>query len=377
MKKLKQMTLTDAEFDSVAETEVQALETIRDLNHRHLVKAVAYYTKGKTHCIVFPWARWGNLRDIWGKDPPKLDRFFLEWVFTQLCGLAEAIKTLHHSHQEKSLRHGDLKPENILCFDDPDKEQSDNIWSCILVVADVGLSRNHDKLTEFRKGATRTKSGTIKYEPPETELQLNEPRSRRYDVWSLGCIYLEFTIWLLYGREELEHFREDLNSLGENTRFYVIEEDVSTRKRTARLNGVVQKWVDWIRKDERCSERTAIRFLLDLIVERLLVADVSPAQPFLSRRATTFIENAETPTTPSVLVRRPTFSPSQSKNPSSKSRATAEELEDNMRSILEDTGSTTPDHIEWLDWSARAQPGPRRYGDRLNASDSAWGLEVR
>jgi serine/threonine protein kinase len=370
VKKLKQMTLTDG-------TEVQALETIRDLNHKHLVKAVAYYTKGKSHCIVFPWARWGNLRDIWCKDPPKLDRRFLQWVFTQLCGLADAIKTLHHSHQEKSLRHGDMKPENILCFDDPDKEQSEDIYSCILIIADVGLSRSHDKLTEVRKGATRTKSGTIKYEPPETELQPNEPRSRRYDVWSLGCIYLEFMIWLLYGHEELEHFRDDLNSLGENVRFYIVEEDPSTRRRTARLNSVVQKWVDWIKKDKRCPNQTAIRRLLDLIVGRLLVADVSPAQPFLSRRPTTFIENVETPSTLSVIVRQPTFNVNVSKDPSLQSRATAEELEDGLRSILDDAVSTMADRIEWINWDAPAQQGPRKYGDRLNASDSLRSLEVR
>ncbi|OAG06763.1 HET-domain-containing protein [Paraphaeosphaeria sporulosa] len=377
VKKLKQMTLTDAEVEIVAGTEVQALETMRILNHRHLVKAIAYYTRGKSHCIVFPWAHWGNLRDIWNTNPPKLDENLLRWVFTQLCGLADAIKTLHNSQQDshgrESLRHGDLKPENILCFEDLDKEPSDDISSSILVIADVGLSRSHDQLTEDRKGATRTKSGTIKYEPPETELQPNEPRSRRYDVWSLGCIYLEFMIWLLYGREELEHFRNDLNTLGENTRFYIVEEDTSTRNRAARLNSVVQKWVDWIKKDKRCSERTAIRRLLDLIVERLLVADVGPV--LLPRRPTTFIENDETPSTPSVIVRQATFYHNPSNDSSVRPRATAEELENGLRSILEDADSTMADRIEWLDWSARAQPGPRQYGDHLNASDSVRGLE--
>ncbi|KAJ4293284.1 hypothetical protein N0V90_008566 [Kalmusia sp. IMI 367209] len=376
VKRLKQMSLSDAEFEAVAREEVGALEIIRNLNHPHLVNAVAYYTKGKSHYIVFPWASRGNLRDFWEERPPKLDRPFLKWVFTQLSGLAEAIKTLHHSHKERSTRHGDMKPENILCFDDLNKEHSEQVHSCILVIADVGLSRSHDKLTEFRKGATRTKSGTIKYEPPETELQPNVPRSRRYDVWSLGCIYLEFLVWMLYGPEELDHFREDLSTLGENTRFYVIKETPSARNRTARLNGVVQKWVDWIGKDPRCSSPTAIRMLLDLIVERLLIVDVSTARPFQSRRVPTFMENnslasSAEPSTPSFSIRAPTVDFGSTYGLSVQSRATAEEMDDEMKRILELATSSTGERVEWINWNAPARQGPRRYGDRLGTTDAS------
>lgn len=269
-----------------------------------------------------------------------------------------------------------MKPENILCFDDLSKEHSGQIHSCILVIADVGLSRSHDKLTEFRKGATRTKSGTIKYEPPETELQPNEPRSRRYDVWSLGCIYLEFFIWLLYGPEELDHFREDLSSLGENTRFYEIERTSGSRDRTARLNDVVQKWVGWIEQDPRCSRPTAVRSLLDLIVGRLLIVDVSTPRPFQSRRAPTFMENtvvtsSEEPSTPSFTIRAPTMDFGSSNGLAPQSRATAEEMDDEMKRILELATSSTGERMEWIQWNAPARQGPRRYGERLGASDAS------
>lgn len=379
MKKLKQLALNEEDFQTVVRTEVDALEAMRMEDSRHLVKAVAYYTKGKNHCIVFPWARRGNLRDFWKSNPPKLDSMLLEWAFTQLCGLAEAIRTLHHSQKDKALRHGDLKPENILCFDDPKKKQSDDLHSCILVIADVGLSRTHDKVTELRKGATRTKSGTIKYEPPETELQPNEPRSRRYDVWSLGCIYFEFMIWLLYGPEELKRFRDDLESLGENTRFYLIEEDPNTRQRTARLNGIVQKWIDWIRKDQRCPDSTAMRRLLDLIVERLLVADVGPARHILPRRTTTFSNDNESyagPSTPSILIKQPTVDFRTSHESAPLSRATAKELYENLDSIIEEATSEAAERVDWIDQTAPAQQGPGRFGERLDTSDSIRNLQV-
>ncbi|KAL1612963.1 hypothetical protein SLS60_001194 [Paraconiothyrium brasiliense] len=375
VKRLKQMTMNDADFKAVAGSEVDALEAIRDLDHPHLVKAVAYYSIGKNHYIMFPWARWGNLRAFWEKESPRLDREFLQWVFAQMCGLAGAIKTLHHSHKERSLRHGDLKPENILCFDDPSKEADDKIGSCILVIADVGLSRSHEKVTELRNMATRTKSGTIKYEPPETELQPNEPRSRRYDVWSIGCIYLEFAIWILYGPEGLDHFREDLGALGETTRFYVIEQiqhSDKTRIPTARLNNVVQKWIDWIKKDARCQRPTAIRSLVDLIVERLLIVDVSAPSRIESRRLT-FLDNEDSKsgTVPSFSLRAPTVDFTSANDPTHRARASAEEMDEKLKSIFEQATTSTRDQVEWINFNAPSQHGPKRYGDRLVASDAA------
>ncbi|KAF1964817.1 HET-domain-containing protein [Bimuria novae-zelandiae CBS 107.79] len=373
VKKLKQMDLKDPEFDAVARAEVEALELIRNLEHPHLVNAVAYYTKGKNHYIIFPWASRGNLRDFWERDPPKLDHKFLTWVFAQLCGLAEALRVLHHSHQERSTRHGDLKPENILCFDDLNKDHSEEVTSSRLVIADVGLSRSHNEITAVRKGATRTQSGTIKYEPPETELQPNEPRTRRYDVWSLGCIYVEFVIWMLYGPGELDHFRDDLSTLGENTRFYVIEKAVGVQHRTAHVNGVVQKWVDWIKNDPRCQGPTAVRSLVDLILARLLIVDVSPPSRFRSLHVPTLLEVNSMPSAdvPSIRFRAPTFDFSVSSNSVAQSRASAEEVDDAMKSIVERASLTAEDRLDWINWNVPTQSGPKRYGNRLISSDAA------
>ncbi|KAF2440660.1 hypothetical protein P171DRAFT_489356 [Karstenula rhodostoma CBS 690.94] len=319
VKKPKQMSLTAAEFETVVGTEVQALETIRDLDHRHLAKSVAYYKKGQS-LHYFPM---GSL----GQSQRYLD----------------AMMTLHHSHQ--GIRLGDLKPENILCFDDADKEQSDDIYSCILVIADIGLSRTHDTFPEFGNDTIPRKSKTDMYEPPETELPNYDPSLYHYNVWSLGCIYLEIMIWLLYGHEEHENFRDDLNSSGESMRLYIVEEDLSSRK--------------WIPVSTVSYKH--------IIVGRLLIVDVSPARRFLPRRTTTIMKNANTSTTPSVVIRPPSFDDDLSKDSSPSSRATAEELEGELRLIVEDVASTTAEHVEWLDWNASAQQGPRRYGDRLAA----------
>jgi serine/threonine protein kinase len=343
---------------------------IRDLNHPHLIKAIAYYKKGNKHCVMFPWAERGNLRDFWKKQPPKLNRRYLRWVFTQFYGLAEAIERLHHSHKDKVMRHGDLKPENILCFDG-EGGSNNNQDECMLVIADVGLSKSHDKLTELRKDATRTNSGTIMYEPPETELQREEPRSRRYDVWSLGCIYLEFIVWLLYGAKELDRFKNELTGSGSNARFYVIEEDVQTRKKTPRPNKAVEKWVEWIRKDPRCPEKTAIRSLVELVVTKLLIPDVSRTSKTSSGNLSTIpteeSSSLEYPT-PSFNIQPPiaTGDTELELDPTRKPRATAHEVSVEMKNILEEAANRAS---EWMIWSSEPQQGPRQYGNLLDTFD--------
>lgn len=54
---------------------------------------------------------------------------------------------------------------------------------------------------EILKTKRTKQTGTQKYEPPETDNErgeIGQPRSRLYDMWSMGCIVFEFIIWLLY-----------------------------------------------------------------------------------------------------------------------------------------------------------------------------------
>ncbi|KLU86584.1 serine/threonine protein kinase [Magnaporthiopsis poae ATCC 64411] len=208
----------DMEFEKVVQGEAEVLNVMRLLEHPHLIRAVAYYRKGQSHCFVFPWADLGNLRDYWEQsnlaaNPEKrLAKGYLWWVFVQLHDLASAITLLH----SRLMRHGNLKPENILCFRGNADRQPDG--SCMLVIADAGLAGVNYQITQLRTEASLgSKGSTLMYGPPEAEAGSREPRSRRYDVWSMGCICLEFLIWLVDGWEGLKDFRADLGQFG---RFY-------------------------------------------------------------------------------------------------------------------------------------------------------------
>jgi serine/threonine protein kinase len=152
-------------------------------------------------------------------------------------------------------RHGDLKPENILRFEDGED------WGT-LVIADMGLAKVHREVTALRHNGTETLEGTRRYEPPEATLDIQRPMSRRADVWSFGCILLEFIIWLLYGFDELERFHGSFASF-----FSVVDGEVAI------ISPQVAKWIDHMKRDSRSHTGTAVRVILELVEERLLVVE--------------------------------------------------------------------------------------------------------
>ena len=280
VKKLLPNGLMKDAFTSFVKAEYETLDMLRGFDTQHLIKATAFYKteKGDLY-FVFPWAKHGNLRRFWKEKIPSIyDNNYMKWVFDQLEGLADAILTLHHAN-DRVCRHGDLKPENVLCFNSSGSKAVKDHTSCVLVISDVGLARTHDKSTQFRSKTRMAGGETIAYAAPETELFPERATSRRYDIWSLGCLYLEFVIWLLYGIEELERFGKEIHG-----RFYTIADSPATlqvdSRKTVQVNPVVKNWIKHIKKDSRCAgtgfKETAIGRLIVLVEERLLVVTANP-----------------------------------------------------------------------------------------------------
>ncbi|RSL53974.1 hypothetical protein CEP51_014790 [Fusarium floridanum] len=232
-----------------ADQEAKVLEMMRELHTDHMIKAIAYYRYDGKHHFMFPWAEHGNLWEFWTKGQgPSLKKPYVIWAFTQLKGLAHAIEQLH---DQKTCRHGDLKPENFLCF-----------------------SKDHAERTRLRQ-VTHTKVSTKRYSAPEMDVNPGAPLSRRFDIWSMGCILLEFVIWILYGGEELIRCTEASVST-----FYKVKRDEGERVVSVEVDPTVQGWISSIRKDWRCASGTALENLIHLITDRLLVVNVKdPIEP--------------------------------------------------------------------------------------------------
>ena len=139
------------------------------------------------------------------------------WLLEQLRGLGEALKDIHNlsrlglstlgsspapnlSAPQQQMResgwHHDLKPENILLYKTRGSRRG------TFQISDFGSSKIHT----YRSGSinTRSPNGTLTYEPPEAKSE--GATSRPYDVWSLGCVFLELLIWAILGPDSVEKF---------------------------------------------------------------------------------------------------------------------------------------------------------------------------
>jgi len=211
-----------------------------------------------------PLANGGDLSDYWKlhNEAPR-DPELILWSLQQMLGLAEAIRALHHDlGGDIHLRHGDLKPGNILYFKGDEGD--------FLVVADLGVSKVHEQPTGKRDCGTTTRATTEAYEAPEVVLEhAKQPRARTYDIWSLGCVLLEFAIWLFYDMDALDNFKKNRqNASNKEGSFYItagVKADVSTE---------VSEAIEAVREAARNQSCNALESLVDLIANKLLVVSL-------------------------------------------------------------------------------------------------------
>lgn len=306
---------------------------------------------------MFPWANGDSLRDYWDATPKqKPTRKLVLQALQQLRGLADALDSLHNCNDSqsgeedansddeehsqvptmqirdendqvtvhfgtgntKSIRHGDLKPENILRFVDGQDDMG------VLKIADLGLAKQHITNTRDRTHLTSTRYGTIRYEAPEAVTIIRGGRSRLYDVWSMGCITLEFIIWMLYGNNELNNFYNQVKGDAKQVCQYFEIPETGDMRRPG-LHRVVLQWINHIQnKDPECSQETAIHDLLKVVREKLLVVPLPP--------------NRESSTTGGRV-----FAPPALGETFTRYRATADEFRDALDDILSKT--RRPDYL--------------------------------
>ncbi|KAF2191184.1 kinase-like protein [Zopfia rhizophila CBS 207.26] len=181
------------------------LQDVQNLEDDHIVKLLKAYRIGDTMNLIFPLAKTSFdhlLRDPsydYGKSRGGPLESCDAWK--QLLGIAKALgkiagvpgeilTTTRGANISQFIGyHFDLKPANILMNDD-------GKW----VITDFGQA-----IFEYSSDRTprvANQGGTDAYAPPEID-KVDEKFSRRYDVWSLGCIILEVAAFVVLGYEGL------------------------------------------------------------------------------------------------------------------------------------------------------------------------------
>lgn len=170
--------------------------------HAHLIKLLAVWRQNHNWYLLQPWAD-GNLWDFWQQhSSPHHDLHWARWIISQILGLAQALRQIHRRRSNDFDApllgiHGDIKPENILWF-----KGNPHVSNTAgrLVICDFGFTSFHTKAS-ISNAATEGNSTT--YKAPE--FGETNRISRAYDMWSLGCVYLEFITWYLTGYSDVRH----------------------------------------------------------------------------------------------------------------------------------------------------------------------------
>ncbi|CZR63862.1 uncharacterized protein PAC_13759 [Phialocephala subalpina] len=207
-------TLKDSD-DVTFQKEVNSLKKFNGMVHDHLVTLLGTFTHKKQFNMIFPSAEC-DVENYWKKinpSPNLEDIEFVRWVSRQCRGIMEAIDIIHNPKRPTTLsqesqeailygRHGDIKPENILWFKSSN-EADRGIW----VISDLGLTAFN---REISRSMVPNKSilYTPGYRPPECDIKGGKI-SRAFDIWTLGCFYLEMLCWLLGGWQLKEDFETE------------------------------------------------------------------------------------------------------------------------------------------------------------------------
>ncbi|KAK4215208.1 kinase-like domain-containing protein [Rhypophila decipiens] len=288
LKKLRPR-VTRKDFDH----EVDILKRLSTQRNQHLVKLL--FTMELHHFeaeqrpefyLVFPLAS-GDLNGLWAqRSPPSRGSEemtdFAQWFLSQCQGITNALDMVHNMPRRKDSQrstgvgqakdpyygiHADIKPANLLWFEDW-KEATHKLG--VIQIADFGISNFHT--TDSRSNA-RLPAFTRTYRAPE--IDLFQKISRSFDIWGLGCVFLEFVSWVVIGHPSGKfsesRMAQGLDRIPQDT-FYQLYPDKDRTK--AVVSPAVIKWVLELRRHHDCTQ--FVNNFLDLIVDGMLVVEDKP-----------------------------------------------------------------------------------------------------
>lgn len=182
-------------------------------HHDRIVPILAAFKHRRNCYLILPWADGGSLLNMWEtfsplhiathEDNQPATWCSDSWLLDECIGITGALTATHGLTDDTGpgygrQLHADIKPENILCF----FSEGESGQSLTLKLADFGEAMRIDDGVEIDEEAL---PHTKTYRPPE-----NSPFGLitcKYDVWCLGCMFIDFITWYLEGSNGVESFR--------------------------------------------------------------------------------------------------------------------------------------------------------------------------
>ncbi|KAI1087187.1 kinase-like domain-containing protein [Rostrohypoxylon terebratum] len=273
--------------------ELWALEksTAHVQKENHLIKLLLAFQHGDICYLLFEWAD-GNLADFW-EQPEIIPKPSDLWAVEQCLGISNAIKRIHglatwqkqkrkHRGSEGDNerdwgRHGDIKPNNILWFSKYKVDSNETLHNH-LVVSDLGLTRYHSQNTKSAVRKSHVEGCTWGYQPPEMDMDTERFVSSSYDIWSLGCVFLEFCVWYVKGGDAVQIFglereyedKSEIRGVFEDKYFNISTDERGIKQ--AYIKPIVEEYLN---SKLRGSDRFTpfVEQMLKLIQGRMLVVD--------------------------------------------------------------------------------------------------------
>ncbi|KAI3547720.1 serine/threonine protein kinase [Colletotrichum abscissum] len=266
--------------------------------HPRITPLFSAFKHRNRYYLLFPWADGDSLYDLWRKHDLHHDStehwpswYSVQWMIDQCYFIADAVATVHGydsregGYSSEAQLHLDIKPENVVCF----QQSHDGKVSYDLKLTDFGLSKPFNRNSPTRP---TQKAETKTYRPPERDFE----RSRvdeSFDIWCLGCLFLDFITWAMEGWAGVESFREnrlqETDEIDVDLEFPPVLEDTFFKKRVQRgtwwwprrgprtivadLKPSVTSQFQRLRAHARCTEY--LKRFLSLVQSRMLLIDGS------------------------------------------------------------------------------------------------------
>ncbi|RGP81741.1 serine threonine kinase [Fusarium longipes] len=257
-------TLHATNTEQLFQKEWEMLKRFSGLAHPHLVTVLGAFKHKEKYSFIFPNAEHDLSHHLETREPQK-NQSRATWLSDQLSGLIGALDTIHDpKHLNRGAdkgygRHGDIKCDNILCFKSSGIEKE-----TVLVISDFGLSAlNSDR---SRSNIPNRKVPPVPgYRPPECDIS-GGTISRAFDIWTLGCLFLELITWFLGGPRDIKQFDDERTTMfisGSNNNIFF------SFKRKPNQGAYVVEWIFKLHQHPNCSD--FLHDALDIIEQEMLV----------------------------------------------------------------------------------------------------------